>query len=239
MFVEGDRAVVYTSSAGAAKRCTYGYDCVFAGDSSSTKVLVLDITNRAEPKVVREIALSGSLVAARRIGNAVHTVVADNDQQRPPYETWPAGFAMCGTMEPAVRAKFAKLKVDNETKIRANIGSFPTMREKDVTQPLCNGLLRTALRDGQSFTSVVSFDLTNDRTAPTTATIQSRPGAVFASHDALYLSVVHQRQNNVGGRWYSSSYAAVDEASEIHKFAIGESPARRSTRAAASSPVTC
>ena len=53
-----------------------------------------------------------------------------------------------------------------------------------------------------------------------------RPGAVFASADALYLSVVHQRQN-AGGRWHSA-YASVDEASEIHKFKIGEDP--RETR---------
>jgi len=227
MFVEGDRAVVYTSSGGSGTRCTYGYDCAFAGDNTSTKVLVFDLTSRKEPKLVRQIELSGSLIAARRIGNAVHTVVSDGDAQAPPFETWPSGFAMCGTMEPAVRAKFAKLKVDNEAKIRARTTSFPTLRENDVSQPLCNGLLRTAIRDGQAFTSVVSFDLLADKAPATTATLQSRPGAVFASRDALYLSVVHQRKN-AGGRWYSSSYASADEASEIHKFKIGASP--RDTR---------
>ena len=224
LFVEGDRAVVYTSSAGSAKRCTYGYDCAFSGDGSTTKVVVFDITNRAEPKVVRQMDLSGSLVAARRIGGAVHTVVAYDDKPGPPYSVLPAGFDMCGTMEPAVRAKFAKLKVENEAKIRAKSPTFPTLRENDVSQPLCNGLLRTAIRDGQAFTSVVSFDLKDDRTPVTTATIQSRPGAVFASRDALYLSVVHQRQNAPGGRWYTSSYANAQEASEIHKFKIGERP---------------
>jgi hypothetical protein len=223
MFVEGNRAVLYTSSGTAPKRCTYGYDCTFAGDSTQTKVLVFDITSRAQPKLVRQLELSGSLVAARRIGNAVHTVVSDGDAQAPPYATWPSGFSMCGTMEPAVRAKFAKLKLDNEAKIRASTTTFPTLRENDVTQPMCNGLLRTAIRDGQAFTSVVSFDLTADKKAATTATLQSRPGAVFASHDALYLSVVHQRQN-AHGRWYTSSYANADEASEIHKFKIGASP---------------
>jgi uncharacterized secreted protein with C-terminal beta-propeller domain len=92
---------------------------------------------------------------------------------------------------------------------------------------MCKGLLRTAIRDGQAFTSVVSFDLLADKTPATTATLQSRPGAVFASRDALYLSVVHQRAN-AQGRWYSSSYASASEASEIHKFKIGASP--RDTR---------
>lgn len=221
LFVEGDRAVVFSSTGNSGKRCTYAYDCTFAGDGSATNVIVLDISDRTAPKVIRQIDLSWSLIAARRIGNTVHTVVSDGDTQTAPYETWPADFEMCGTMEPAVRARFAKLKADNERKIRKQVSSFPTMSEKGNEQPMCNGLLRTAIRDGQAFTSVVSFDLRDDKTPATTATLESRPGAVFASADALYLSVVHQKQN-AAGRWYSSSYANVDEASEIHKFRIGE-----------------
>jgi hypothetical protein len=221
LFVEGDRAVVFSSTGNSGKRCTYAYDCAFAGDGSATNVIVLDISDRTAPKVLRQIDLSGSLIAARRIGNTVHTVVSDGDTQTSPYETWPADFEMCGTMEPAVRTKFAKLKADNERKIRTQVSSFPTMSEKGNVQPMCTGLLRTAVRDGQAFTSVVSFDLRDDKTPATMATLESRPGAVFASADALYLSVVHQKQN-AGGRWYSSSYANVDEASEIHKFKIGE-----------------
>ena len=221
LFVEGDRAVVFSSTGNSGKRCTYAYDCSFAGDGSATNVIVLDISDRTAPKVIRQIDLSGSLIAARRIGNTVHTVVSDGDAQTPPYGTWPADLEMCGTMEPTVRAKFARLKADNEPKVRKHVSSFPILSEKGNEQPMCNGLLRTAIRDGQAFTSVVSFDLRDDKTPATTATLQSRPGAVFASADALYLSVVHQKQN-AGGRWYSSSYANVDEASEIHKFKIGE-----------------
>ena len=225
LFVEGDRAVVYTSSGAVRPRCTYGYDCAFGGDGSSTKVIVLDVSSRAEPKIAREIDLSGSLVAARRIGSAVHTVVADNDSPAPLYETWPSDLDTCGTIEKTVREKVAKLKADNERKIRARTSVFPTLKEKGSEQRLCNGLLRTPIRDGQAFTSVVSFDLTDDKTPPASATLQSRPGAVFASRDALYLSVVHQKP--AAGRWYSF-YSSVDEASEIHKFRIGASP--RDTR---------
>jgi len=230
LFVEGDRAVVYASNGNVGKRCTYGYDCAFGGDGSTTKVIIYDITNRAEPKVIRQIELSGSLIAARRIGNAVHTVVADGDMPGPGFERWPADLAMCGVMEATVRTRLAKLKVDNERKIRAKV-SFPTIRDNSAAstvanapeKQMCTDLLRTNIRDGQAFTSVVSFDLANDKAPATTATIQSRPGAVFASGNALYLSVVHQKKNSVasGGRWYSA-YASVDEASEIHKFRIGE-----------------
>ena len=221
LFVEGDRAVVYSASARGQKPCTYGYDCVFAADGTATRITVLDIKDRAKPKIVRDVDLSGSLMAARRIGNAIHTVVADGDSPRASYSTWPDDLEMCGTKESVVRAKFAKLKVDNEKKIFANTW-FPTIREKGVEKPLCGGLLRTALNDGQAFTTVVSLDMLDDNAPAVTSTVQSRPGAVFASDNTLYLSVVHQKTNSPN-RWYSF-YPSVDEASEIHAFSIGESP---------------
>src|SRR5690606_17146129 len=92
LFIDGDRALVYVSvpSAkqapgssndammyGGSSECTYGYDCIPSGDGTATKVLVFDITNRSAPTKLREIELSGSLLAARKIGSAVHTVVVD------------------------------------------------------------------------------------------------------------------------------------------------------------------
>jgi Beta propeller domain len=218
MFVEGDRAVVYTSSGAAHKRCSYGYDCQFAGDGSSTKISVFDVSDRTHPKLTRKIALSGSLMAARRIGNAVHTVVADGDSPVPEYQTWPSGLGSCGTVESVVRAKFAQLKAENEQKIRSHHVSLPTMKDGGPARDLCSGLLGTRQTDGHAFTTIVSFDLTSDAAPAATATIQSRPGAVFASSDALYLSVVHRK---AGPRWYSF-YATVDEVSEVHKFHIGD-----------------
>ncbi len=221
MFVEGDRAVVYTSSAAAPPKCTYGYDCQFAGDGTSTRVLVFDVSNRAAPKKVREIDLSGSLMAARRIGNAVHTVVADNDAPRVPvYQRWPTALPMCGVRESVVRAKLAQLKRENEKAIRARHASLPTIRDAGVEKPLCKGLLRTAFSDGEAFTTLV--ELRHDRTTPRPPLPRpsragpapcSRPGTRSTS------SVTHQRRN----RWYSF-YSSVNEASEIHKFRIGASP---------------
>ncbi len=220
LFVEGDRAVVYSSSAGARKRCTYGYDCRFAGDGSSTRILVFDISNRAAPEKVREIDLSGSLMAARRIGNAVHTVVADNDARTPYYSSWPDDLPMCGTVESVVRAKFARLERENERRIRSHHVGLPTIRDEGSTTKLCGGLLKTAFGDGEAFTTLVSFDMSDDKTPARTATIQSRPGAVFASSDALYLAVDQQRRGN---RWYSF-YPSIHEATEVHKFSIGKDP---------------
>lgn len=221
MFIEGDRAVVYTASGNRGRPCTYAYDCQFAGDGTATRITVFDIADRAAPKQVRQIDFSGSLMAARRIGHAIHTVVSDNDAQATSYNTWPDGMDTCGNKEAFVRKEFAKLKIENERKIRANVW-FPTVKEKNVETPMCGGLLETSIKDGQAFTTVSSFDMFDDKTPAVTATIQSRPGAVFASTNTLYLSVVHQK-NASRGKWYSF-YPSVNEVSEIHAFRIGETP---------------
>jgi hypothetical protein len=225
LFVEGDRAVIYTSyGGGGQKRCTYGYDCEFTGDGSSTKILVYDVKDRAAPALVRELALSGSLLTARRIGRTVHTVVSDGEAQ-PELPTWPSGMETCGVKESRARQRFAELRRENERKIRASV-SFPVLREHGNERPLCDQMLRAPLADGDAFTSLVSFDLADDRAASTTATIQSRPGAVFASADALYLSVVHRRDGDRTPRGWYSFHARTNELSDVHKFAIGDQPAK-------------
>ena len=211
---------------GARPRCTYGYDCQFAGDGSHTRVLVFDISNRAAPKQVRRIDLSGSLMAARRIGNAVHTVVADNDAPMSRnYQTWPNDLPMCGTRGSLVRAKFARLKRENEKRIRAYHLSLPRIRDEGAANRCARACsVRSSATVRRSRHWSASTWPTTARPAET-ATIQSRPGRcvrvgrrVVPGGDAF----------GVGHRWYSF-YPSENEASEIHKFSIGDE-ARRETR---------
>ncbi len=221
LFVEGERAVIYVAKgARRGRRCTYGYDCLFAGDGTQTTILVYDVQNKARPKLLREIELSGSLMAARRIGNAIHTVVSDGDPiQRRHYRTFPSRVGHCdGTTFKQAYWQFEKLKRDNEKRIRAAF-SPPSMKDRGQSRSLCATALRTRIADGQAFTSVVSFDLDDVHGEATTATIASRPGAVFASADSLYMSVPHFKNRSRGG-WYSF-YGGHNEISDLHKFTIG------------------
>jgi hypothetical protein len=220
MFVEGDRAVVYLSS-GSTRRdeCKYGYDCVFAGDGTRTTILVMNVKDRAHPTIHRRIELSGSLMAARRIGNVVHTVVADNDPLEPIYASEPPNLPWCHENEPVVRAQFARLKRENEQKIRQSAIAFPTISDRGRERRLCD-ILQTPAADGEAFTSLVSFDMHDDKAPITTATVQSRPGAVFASDRGLYVTVVNQRRPQWNGLYDSRG-----EMSHVHKFRIGPSSA--------------
>ena len=227
MFIDGERAVVYTSDGGnGSPRCTYGYDCAFVGDGSATRILVFDIAKRSAPRLVRAIELSGSLIAARRIGHAVHTVVSEGDSAAPDYQTWPEGLERCGVKEAYVKQRLARLARENAARIRAQ-SWFPTLRDGGTERKLCERALAGAIDDGDAYTSLISFDVTDDRTPPASVTLKTRPGAVFASADALYLATTHERAARAplrsGRAWYGF-YRSVDEVSDVHKFRLGERP---------------
>jgi hypothetical protein len=228
LFVEGDRAVVYTSEGGKRSvNCTYGYDCAFGGDGSATRILVLDVSDRASPRLVRVIELSGSLIAARRIGHTVHTVVSDDDTGAPDYDLWPQDLDRCGVKEAYVKQRLAELKRQNAAKLRAYTW-FPTLREGSTERLLCRDALAGAIDDGDAFTTLVSFDMTDDHTPSTSVSLRSRPGVVFASTDALYVATRHERSGDQ--RWHKhrgwySFYRSLAEVSDLHKFRLGEHPA--------------
>jgi len=226
LVIDGDRAVVFVAVGDRAPACTYSYDCMVRGDGSQTRLVVLDVADRANPHVTRRIDLSGSLIAARRIGHAVHAVVADGDSPEPEYETWPETVEWeCRpdrtVITAPVRAKFTKLENDNERKIRAASPRFPTISEHGVSRPICDAM-HAPLGDGKAFTSVISFDIRDDREPATIASVETRPGVVFASADALYFATRHQKLQG-SSRWYPY-YENKDEVSDIHKFHIGSTP---------------
>lgn len=220
MVLDGDRVVVFASSGQGAERCKYGYDCSIAGDGTSTTVTTYDVSNRAAPKKVRAIGLSGSLMTARRIGSTVHAVVADGDSATSDYVTWPENVPRCGTMENVVQARLFALRAKNERIIRAST-TLPTMTDQGRTKELCAGLLESRFDTAHTFTSVVSFDMKDATLPAVSSTIRSRPGTVFASATSLYVAT-HRRKLS-GQLWYDDQ-RSVQEATEIHKFHLGSSP---------------
>ncbi|HSO33950.1 MAG TPA: beta-propeller domain-containing protein [Labilithrix sp.] len=238
LFVEGDRALVYTSVAkptsstsgggyyGRSAECTYGYDCIPAGDGTATKIIELDISNRAAPVKIRELDLSGSLLAARRIGTAIHTVVIDAPVAIEGLQSYPE--MTCEPSEDAVTqrqkaiAAWEALRTKNLGLVAAADvrASLPVMTESGASAVTeCGGFFRPGLAEGRSFTSLVSVDLSGGPL--TTASVVSDPGVVYASETGLYMSVPHTRSDE--GSWYPSM-VDVQEASTVHKFRIGATP---------------
>ncbi len=262
LFVEGDRALVYvavpppsnangaSSSSGGSSgsgampggnygrgECTYGYDCVPSGDGTQTKVLVFDIANRAAPVKVRELELSGSLLSARRIGNAVHTVVVDRSKQIEGLQYWPEQNEPCD-YQADERTQKAKAKEAWEAVRKKNLAliakadvlaTLPTATEGGAAAiPACTGYYRPNVAEGTTFTSLVSIDMVAGG-APTSATVVSDPGVVYASETGLYMSVPHSKSaggnGGAGGAVWYPGMESEDHASLVHKFRIGATPA--------------
>jgi hypothetical protein len=220
MVVEGDRLVVFASSGEGHERCTYGYDCEIGGDGTSTTILTYDVKDRTNPRQIRTIGLTGSLMTARRIGPTVHAVVADGDSATDGISTWPDDIGRCGTREDVVQKKFFALRAQNERILRAAT-SLPSITDRGATKELCMGLLESRFDTSHTFTTVVSFDMFDATRPATTSTIRSRPGTVYASNDALYVATHRRKRDSL--RWYASEGGS-EEVTEIHKFRLGARP---------------
>jgi hypothetical protein len=247
LFVSGNRALVYASIGAqqdpygygyGGSECTYGYDCDFSGDGTRTKILIYDLTDRSQPALLREIDVSGSYISARRVGDAVHTVLHDQRTSFDGVQYWPQSLSWCdqGVSPLETWITFESLRQKNAEIIRSAPLSDYLPSVVDVKHgaagietssnllAACEGFYRSPLGDGSGYITLLSLGL--DASAPpTTSTIVSRPGAVYASADALYVAV--RQSSDYGYGWYPSM-EGVEQASTIHKFALSSVPAKSS-----------
>jgi hypothetical protein len=239
LFVRGDRALVYSSLTadgpsdswntsaheGPTGECTYGYDCVPRGDGHPTKLTVIDLSDRTNPVVVRELRSNGSLLAARRIDDVVHTVVT---MQGPGFPVrHDAGVRCDGDDAPDAEEiidRFTALLLENralieETPITAVMPSLTdSATGADDELAACPSFYRGRVAAGTSFTTLISMSL-DGAAAPSASTVVSEPGVVYASASSLYMAVP-ERQSDVYG-WYDG-YGDQRQLSVVHRFALGE-----------------
>jgi hypothetical protein len=231
LFVHGKRALIFSSlPSKGGKECTYGYSCSYTGDGTSTKITVLDISDYGAPEIVRELRLSGSYIASRRVGAAVHTVLASPAAGFPGLSYSAEGIGYCDTSVTTlqIQAAYTKLRKKNtqiimETPLGDWLPSLTdTYNGESSTNLLgtCQGFYRAARGDGTAFTTVLSLDMTQEAPAAS-ATIVSRPGVVYVSPTALYVAVSHDWSEDLP--WFSSM-SSYKEASTVHMFALKHVP---------------
>jgi uncharacterized secreted protein with C-terminal beta-propeller domain len=223
--------------------CTYGYDCEFTGDGHELKITVLDLTEITQPKLVRELQFSGAYLNARRIGNAVYSAVIFPELKIPgiqysPHQTWRS--AICSQTHPidleVIKTEFENLKIENRQLIEsADITEWlPNIKEVsysgDTPQPEqtkslfdnCDDFYRTQQRDSMHVLSIISTEINGEAPLQST-TIIGKPGAVYASHEALYVAAKHSQQS-MSTPWFFNNDRDISEASTIHKFKLTNEP---------------
>jgi uncharacterized secreted protein with C-terminal beta-propeller domain len=237
LFIQGNRALVYvsvprSSSANSetgwmrtqASDCTYGYDCDFSGDGTATELVIFDITDRTAPKIVRQIDFPGSLIAARRIGDTVHTVVSVAELGIPQLETY-TNYRCAALSAEGLTIEVAgieAMRARNNATIDSSafdVGVLATESGAPLSRLDCSDFYKENVGTSTGLTTVMSLDMVHDG-APKLANIVSRAGAVYASDSSLYISV---RQTPKGFAWYEG--VPSEESSTIHRFNIGTAPA--------------
>lgn len=226
LHLEGDRLLVYTSLPRAradsgsgydygyssSGECSYGYDCVPSGDGQATLITVYDVSDRAEPVVLRRLELSGSYINSRRIGETVYTVLHDAIPTVPGVQT---ELQQSFTSAEAAIARVDELMQENavvldEAPAAALLPGIDTGDEEGVG---CGTIYEAPGGSAEGFLSVVSLRL-DDASELGRTTVIGQPGFTYASADSLYVAVPRFD--------YGDYYASADQRDRtlIHKFEL-------------------
>lgn len=217
--------------------CTYGYDCEFTGDGRQLKITILNISQVTNPTLIREIRFSGAYLNARRIGNAVHSVIIFPEPRVSGLRYWPdeinsKPFQRCMDQklpEEDIKAAFEALKSQNRDRIQSadlsewlpsieDIRYSGEVAQEDQEVNNCDNFYSSQQQDGNNLLSILSTDING--TAPlNTVTVISKPGAIYASKLALYLAARHS-SDRVPIPWFFPDNLAIAEASTVHKFSL-------------------
>lgn len=206
---------------------------------SMTKVTLLDLKDRSNPTVLRELYFEGDYRDARLVDGKAHLVIAtylnfENYYYYPVLYAAKAGEAagkMIAPVNPAIerqslrsyRHKLLTKKISEMSPRyldRRHQNGKVERRSAAITT--CDQVYRTAVPDGRNTLTVVTLDLKAPMEDTQSATILSDSGTVYGSLDNLYVTVPHYYY------WWNTIDAAGQtenlEESSIHKFHLGSAP---------------
>ena len=224
------------------EECTYGYDCDFVGDGRKMKITILDIADLSAPQLLRETYTDSSWLNARRIENAVYTVAVFPalNLHVDDLEYTPDGIPAdkCGndidSSEEEIIAAYEALIEENEARISDfNFsGQMPTITDKQyeagkpvgehTEQMNCRNLYISSTMDGGNIITALGLDM-DTMGEYTTTSVFSRPGAVYADGDSLYLAMRHYMSDL--DYWFYETTEGITEATTIHKFKLSSATA--------------
>ncbi|HEX6246936.1 MAG TPA: beta-propeller domain-containing protein [Nocardioidaceae bacterium] len=158
-----------------------------APSAELAQVLVVDVATPARPRVVHDATFSGSVVSARRHGDAVRLVLS--------------------TLSPAIdfvvprRGRTPRqAQQENERLVRESPVEawLPTVESTGASTPLvsCGDVRHPAKASGYGTVTVVGFDPDDPATRRTTA-VTTSSDLVYSSSERLYLATAQRRGSGV------------------------------------------
>lgn len=200
----------------------------YRGYRSVTTVTIIDLTDRANPRIVKEHFFDGYILDSRRIDNKVY-LAQNNYVYFDNIQTWPNLNWNSESDRPStdvINAAFDELRAANVASIRARTLNewLPLVWSADNGGDVAfaSGRPATACTDihvpnvfsGQGLLTLASLDL--DDGSVTGSTIQGQWGSVYASLDAIYIGST----NWDFFWWWRGSDEVPPVKTHIHKFAF-------------------
>lgn len=259
MFIDGDKAVVYSSvngdnvytQAGKAlpKRGGGGelgadcYDCGYYYNPL-TKITVLDIASTATPQVLSEHFIEGNYVSARRIGTRVQTVVSGGSYEvfslYPEFYQWEDD----DDSEELIEA-YEELRIRNELAIeKATLDELlpdhfvaGAAGIEDAGFACEDVYVPTSGTTEFGTTQIHSLDLAAlDAETPATI-VFGATHTIYQNHDNLVLAAQSWSQHTgMGPVWDLSDEPVSLVGTHLHTFALTEGDGRPAYRASATVP---
>ena len=257
MFLQGDRVVTFSrlwgeelpaelrpAPAGTqGDRAACGAPGCWSG-REVTQISVIDVSNRTQPRILREIASEANYVSSRRIAASVH-VVLNGAAAGPELLYQPENLEFDWydpkRLNPLQRARFdqALRAMENENRQRIesapleayvprtlNVDRIAGTRELGMIAP-CEQFYRSSQPDGRQVLDIMTLRL-DDAGAPAHAAIAGYGAEVYASTSSLY--VASHPFSSAWMWWGWREGRGQDEKTRIHKFDIASDPARAQYR---------
>lgn len=229
MFLEGDSVVLFS----------YVYDDLgFAGEYSwgGTRIDLLDVSDRADPRIVRSIDVDGYLADARMIDGVVYAVL--NTTMDIPSAAWDLVWNETLGLPPASyddsdaerAAKVAVARMVLKPTVDAIVADLPTeqllpmWRDQGAGEPeaaaqpmlACSDVYQPPEVSYLSMLDVLRLDLNAPLdAAPLSATgVLSNGWVVYASTQNLYIGQ--------SSWWWWFGWGDFDLKTQIHKFSLGQ-----------------
>ncbi|MCB9709024.1 MAG: beta-propeller domain-containing protein [Myxococcales bacterium] len=216
-----------------------GFGCGY--QNPVVKLTVLDLADRANPKLELEVYSEANYMTSRLVNNTVHAVVSSATQgpelrmyPEVDFNTYDNG-QMTFQDKMTLAAEINRLKAENRARIDATPiedwlpKSYRVEHKSDgetVTSGLiasCEAFYKPAVLNGREVIDIFSLGLEEPLTSLNHSAIVSHGGVVYASTESLYLAT-HPWYSSFG--WNSRSDALQKEESLVHKFDIGADSAR-------------
>jgi hypothetical protein len=223
LFLHGDRVVVlsYTNRA---------WDSSGWSAYGSTRMTVIDVSDRTKPEIIREVDVEGGLVTARMVGDDVYAVLNQYGTgpaeiwqtnwygEMPHPSTWAEGQAdqerVRQRQRAAVRPKVAAIlaKYDAGPRVgyadRLRGGSETTGSVVD-----CNRIYYGGQTPQMGLTSIVRLDVDSDTMRPAGSAVFGNGWTVYASTENLYVA---------GYDWNWWGYGQNEPGTTVHKFELSD-----------------